>query len=35
MSEEGMEHAVQEALTREGIDEQVLVAGQFAALTAD
>jgi hypothetical protein len=29
MSEEGMEHAVQEALTREGIDEQVLAAGQF------
>ena len=24
MSEEGMEHAVQEALAREGIDEQVL-----------
>ena len=29
MSEEGMEHAVQEALAREGIDEQVLAAGQF------
>jgi hypothetical protein len=30
MSEEGMEHAVQEALAREGIDEQVLAAGQFS-----
>jgi hypothetical protein len=29
MSEEGMEHAVQEALAREGIDEEVLAAGQF------
>jgi hypothetical protein len=29
MSEEGMEHAVQQALAREGIDEQVLAAGQF------
>ena len=29
MSEEGMEHAVQEALAREGIDEQVVAAGQF------
>jgi hypothetical protein len=29
MSEEAMEHAVQEALAREGIDEQVLAAGQF------
>ena len=29
MSEEGMELAVQEALTREGIDEQVVAAGQF------
>jgi len=29
MSEEGMEHAVQKALAREGIDEQVLAAGQF------
>jgi hypothetical protein len=29
MSEEGMEHAVQEALAREGIAEEVLAAGQF------
>jgi hypothetical protein len=29
MSEEGMERAVQQALAREGIDEQVLAAGQF------
>ena len=29
MSEEGMEHAVQEALVREGIDDQVIAAGQF------
>jgi hypothetical protein len=29
MSEEAMERAVQEALAREGIDEQVLAAGQF------
>jgi hypothetical protein len=29
MSEEGMEHAVQEALGREGIAEEVLAAGQF------
>jgi hypothetical protein len=29
MSEEGMEHAVQEALRREGIDQQVIAAGQF------
>jgi hypothetical protein len=29
MSEEGMEHAVQDALAREGIDEQVTAAGQF------
>ena len=29
MSEEGMEHAVQEALAREGIAEDVLAAGQF------
>jgi hypothetical protein len=30
MSEQGMESAVQEALEREGIDETVLVAGQFS-----
>jgi hypothetical protein len=29
MSEEGMENAVQQALTREGIDQQVIAAGQF------
>jgi hypothetical protein len=29
MSEEGMEHAVQEALAREGIAAEVLAAGQF------
>jgi hypothetical protein len=29
MSEEGMEHAVQEALAREGIADEVLAAGQF------
>jgi hypothetical protein len=29
MSEEGMERAAQHALAREGIDEQVLAAGQF------
>ena len=29
MSEEAMERAVQQALAREGIDEQVLAAGQF------
>jgi hypothetical protein len=29
MSEEGMDRAVQQALAREGIDEQVLAAGQF------
>ena len=29
MSEEGMEQAVQEALAREGIDEEVVAAGQF------
>jgi hypothetical protein len=29
MSEEGMERAVQQALAREGIDEQVIAAGQF------
>ena len=29
MSEEGMEHAVQEALARDGIAEEVLAAGQF------
>jgi hypothetical protein len=29
MSEEGMEHAVQEALAREGITDEVLAAGQF------
>ena len=29
MSEEGMEHAVQEALAREGIGDEVLAAGQF------
>jgi hypothetical protein len=29
MSEEAMENAVQQALAREGIDEQVLAAGQF------
>jgi hypothetical protein len=29
MSEEGMEHAVQQALAREGIAEEVLAAGQF------
>jgi hypothetical protein len=29
MSEEGMEHAVQQALAREGIDEPVLAAGRF------
>jgi hypothetical protein len=29
MSEEGMEHAVQEALAREGIAEEVVAAGQF------
>jgi hypothetical protein len=30
MSEEAMEHAVQQALAREGVDEQVLAAGQFS-----
>jgi hypothetical protein len=29
MSEEGMENAVQQALAREGIDRQVIAAGQF------
>jgi hypothetical protein len=29
MSEEGMEHAVQEALARQGIADEVLAAGQF------
>jgi hypothetical protein len=29
MSEEGMDRAVQQALAREGIDEQVVAAGQF------
>jgi hypothetical protein len=29
MSEEGMEHAVQEALAREGIADEVIAAGQF------
>ena len=29
MSEQAMEHAVQEALAREGIAEEVLAAGQF------
>jgi hypothetical protein len=35
MSEEGMEHAVQEALAREGIAEEVLAAGTIGGMRAN